>query len=141
MSQLSEKIAFLRGAAEGMKLDYETNEGKLLKLIIEALDEVSQSITAVVEEQEELNEYIESIDEDLEELEELMYGDEEQEEDQSDDDDESPFVMEVTCPLCGENFILDDDLDEDKKEICPSCGKEIIVTNIYDDSDETPEDD
>ena len=33
--ELTERVAYLRGLAEGMKLDTETNEGKLISVIIE----------------------------------------------------------------------------------------------------------
>ena len=39
--EISEKVAYLKGLAEGLALDTETKEGKLIAAIIDVLDEMS----------------------------------------------------------------------------------------------------
>ncbi len=65
MENLSERVAYLKGLAEGMKIDQATNEGKLLISIIDVLGEVSESINEIEEAHLQLNEQVEDIDEDL----------------------------------------------------------------------------
>ena len=42
---LSEKSAYLKGLMEGMKLDTETNEGKLISEIISMLQDVAENVS------------------------------------------------------------------------------------------------
>ena len=44
---LSERTAYLKGLMEGMKIDTETNEGKLFKAIIETLDDMALTVSDV----------------------------------------------------------------------------------------------
>lgn len=106
MSKLSDKVSYLRGLAEGTKLDASTNEGKILSKIIEVLGEVSEKIDALDEGFEELSDYVECIDDDLQSLEELT--DEDDDDDDEDDDDE--------------DFDFDDEDDDDEDECeCDHC--------------------
>ena len=51
MSKITDKVSYIRGLAEGMKLDQNTNEGKLLGIIIEVMSEMA----AAIDELEEAN--------------------------------------------------------------------------------------
>lgn len=106
MSHLNEKVSYLRGLMEGMKLDTSTNEGKVLTQIVELLDSVACEIADIAEAHEELSEYVDSIDQDLDDLENVFDEafDIEEDEDFDDDDD----VDE------DEDFDGDDDVDEDE---------------------------
>ena len=46
---LSEKSAYLKGLMEGMKLDTETNEGKLISEIISMLQDVAENVSDLEE--------------------------------------------------------------------------------------------
>ena len=50
MGYLLEKVAYLQGLAEGMKIDETTNEGKLFLNILDVLDEMASSIEDLSEE-------------------------------------------------------------------------------------------
>ena len=54
MGFLSERVSYLRGLADGMKLDQNTNEGKLLKEIIELLDDIAVSVEDMEEVQNDI---------------------------------------------------------------------------------------
>ena len=41
---ISEKVAYLKGLAEGLKLDTESNEGKLFAAIIDVLEDMADEI-------------------------------------------------------------------------------------------------
>lgn len=112
MSYISERVAFIKGLAEGMKIDDSTNEGKLLNAIIDVLDDISLSLEDIEEIQDEMSEQVDSIDEDLAELEKVMY----------EDDGELEFE-EIECPYCGEEIEVDlDMIDENADTIeCPHC--------------------
>lgn len=116
MSYISERVAFIKGMAEGMNINDSTNEGKLLNAIIDVLDDISLAIEDVEEIQDEMGQQVDGIDEDLAELEKVMY----------DEDDELEFD-EVECPYCGKDIEVDlEMIDEDAETIeCPHCHEKI----------------
>lgn len=65
MEYLFERVAYLKGLAEGVKIDENTNEGKLLVKMIDVLDDMAIAINELAETQDELDEYVDIIDEDL----------------------------------------------------------------------------
>ena len=119
MGYLSERVSYLRGLADGMKLDTETNEGKLLKEIIELLDDIAGSTEDLEETQNDMGEEILNCNDRLDDLENEVFDDCCCCEDED----------ELECPYCGEIIELEDaELNEDcTAVICPSCGKEIEV--------------
>ena len=142
--EIKEKVAYIKGLAEGLCLDENDKNGKVLAAIIDLLGDMAEEIDAIEENSEYLENYIEELDEDLGMVEEDLYcgeddGDdeddfeddeefEEEEEDEDDadeDDDEEVFV--ITCPVCGDGVYLDDTMDFDDIK-CPSCGAIISCT-------------
>ena len=73
MSNINDRVAYLKGLAEGMKLTDETNEGKLLLKMLDAMQDMAEEITALRKDHDELDEYVESIDDDLADMEEYLY--------------------------------------------------------------------
>ena len=114
---LSEKVANIKGLAEGLNLE-DTKEAKLLKAIIDVLEEVSDNMMDVEDDLIELCAQVDEIDEDLANLEEELYEDE----DEEDEDYEETFY-EVTCPTCEETICLDEETLLDGGIECPSCGE------------------
>ena len=93
---ISEKVAYLKGLAEGLNLDVEkSKEGKLISVMIGILEEVGLSI------------------EDLEEN-ALALGEE------IDDEDEDDY-FEVECPNCEEPIVIDDKALAEGEVECPNC--------------------
>ena len=84
---ISEKVAYLKGLMSGLSFDETTKEAKMFSAIIDALDDISMSLTDLEENQGELEELVSIMDEDLGELEDDFYGYDE-EDDEYDDDDE-----------------------------------------------------
>ena len=131
MNYLKERVAYLKGLAEGMQISDTTNEGKLLKAIIDVLEDVAIAVDDVEEVQEQLSEQVDEMDEDLAEMESLIYDGEcdceecEDEEDEADDDDDS--VAEFECPHCGEVISLEAGYINKDSILCPHCKKEIEI--------------
>ena len=135
MSNLSDRVSYIKGLAEGLKLDTEKNEGKLIEKILDLLTELTKEVESLRQDHEDLNEYMESIDSDLSEfvesidadladLEDAVYGDEEDgdEDDGDEDDDEDGNLVEYTCPHCGEEMTFEvDSFDFDEDYLCPNC--------------------
>lgn len=146
---LGERAAYLKGLAEGLKISSESDEGKLLHEIINMLEDVTDSVTALEDECDRLNDYVEELDEDLGDVEEYLYGDDEDDdEDDDDEDDDEDFddeddedydddVIEIECPNCGETICVPPTVDY-AHLICPACNEEFSY--IEDDEGPTDED-
>ncbi|MFR1517592.1 MAG: CD1247 N-terminal domain-containing protein [Clostridia bacterium] len=124
MGYLSERVSYLRGLADGLKIDEETNEGKLFKLIIDVIDDIAVSVEDAEDTQNELLDAVDEIEERLDEAEECLY-------DECDDcccGEDTEFA-ELECPNCGAEIELDKAvIDEDKNIlICPNCKEEIQI--------------
>ncbi len=123
MSYLNEKVSYLKGLADGMELDANSKEGKLLVHIIDILDDFAQAIGELDEGLADVNEYVDAIDEDLSDLEDEFY-------DELEDEDFIDFD-ELECPTCGESIYVDEDMfDEDcEMEVaCPECDETIHIS-------------
>ena len=128
MSNLSDRVSYLKGLAEGLKLDTEKNEGKLIEKILELLADMTEEMTAMHSDHDELSEYVEAIDNDLSDLEDAVMGDGEgEDEDEEDDEEEDDGLVEYTCPHCGEEMTFEvDSFDFDEDYLCPNCHKPLF---------------
>ena len=139
---LSERTAYLKGLMEGMKIDTETNEGKLFKAIIETLDDMALTVSDMEDVVDAVCDELDSIEEDLDTIEEYLLEDEDDddyEDDDDDYDDEFDFgdetIYEVKCPSCGSVINLDEEMLEAGAIDCPDCGEELEF-DIDDEEDE-----
>ncbi len=127
MGYLSEKVAYLKGLAEGLDVQNDSKEGKMLNAIIEVLDEMALEVDDMVIIQEEMQEQLDEVDEALADLEEEYYeiddlDDYDEFEDES-EEEEYAFV----CPKCNDVIRFHPELvdDEVKFIVCPNCGEKI----------------
>ena len=124
MSNLTDRVSYIKGLAEGLKLDTEKNEGKLIEKMLELLADLAAEVESLRNDHEDLNEYVESIDSDLSDLEDVLYDEDggEEDGDEEDDEDEDDSLVEYTCPHCGEEMTFEvDSFDFDEDYLCPNC--------------------
>ena len=119
--EILEKVAYMKGLAEGLGLDVKSKEGKLLKVIMDILDDVALELQDIRDEQEDLEAGLDAVSEDLADVEEYLYD---LDEDDEDDDGEGE-VYQTTCPNCGEEIFFDEDILADGSVLCPKCGEEL----------------
>ena len=105
--EISEKVAYLKGLAEGLALDTESKEGKLIAAIIDVLDDMSEKFVDLEDELCDVEDGLDAVSDDLSDVEQALYEldddvDEDEDEDYDDDDDETYF--ETTCPVCEEDI-------------------------------------
>lgn len=123
---VSEKVAYLKGLAEGLGLDAESKEGKLFAAIIDVLDEMAEEILDLEEEMADIEEGLDAVSDDLSEVEETLYEleDEFDDDDDEDEEDEEECFM-TTCPACEEEIFFDETVLEDGEVVCPNCGEKL----------------
>ena len=111
---ISEKVAYLKGLAEGLDLDTaKSKEGKLISVMIGILEEIGMSI------------------EDLEEN-TVALGDEDDDDDDCCCGDEDDDFFEVDCPNCGDTLMIDESVLEEGVIQCPGC-KQKFALDLSDD--------
>ena len=114
---ISEKVAYLKGLAEGLNLDTEkSKEGKLISVMIGILEEVGLSIEDLEENALALGEEIDVLSDDLADVESVVFDEDENDEEDYDDD-----WFEVECPTCEEPLIIDDEALSEGFIQCPNC--------------------
>ena len=127
--EITEKVAYLKGLMEGMKIDTETNEGKILSAMVDILEDIGLELEDLWNAQGELEDGLDVVSDDLEDIEDIVY----------DEDDEDCYA--TTCPTCEETVYFDESVLEDGEVICPNCGEklEFDMSSLEEDSDDDQE--
>lgn len=127
--EITEKVAYLKGLAEGMDLDTDKKVGKLLAAIIDTLDDIALELEDIKDEQAELADGLDAVSDDLEDVEDLLYGEDDEDDEDSeyelDDLGEDEDCYATTCPTCEESIYFDESVLEDGEVICPNCGEKL----------------
>ena len=145
---LSEKAAYLKGLMEGMKLDTDDGEGKMIAAIVDLLGDMAQSVTDVEETTIAISDELDEIEDDLDAIEDYLMDDDEDDYDEDEDDDDFDFVddddedfqfdpdtrYEVTCPKCGAVLEFDEEELASGSSVCPECGESLEFE--FDEDDE-----
>ena len=132
---ISEKVAYLKGLAEGLNLDTEkSKEGKLISVMIGILEEIGLSIEDLEENAQALGEEIDVLSDDLADVESEVFGEDEDEDGEDYDDD----WFEVECPNCEEPLIIDDKALAEGVVQCPNCETKFSL-DLSDDTVEADE--
>ena len=134
MSKVGEKVAYLKGLAEGLGVNGETEQGKLMLAMIDTLEALAKNSEEIDERVEELSEYVEEIDSDVSDLEDALFLDDEDEED---DDEDGDGLIEYECPHCGTVIFFDENaFDMEEEHLCPNCHRKVFEDDGEDGDDE-----
>ena len=139
--EITEKVAYLKGLMEGMKIDTETNEGKILSAMVDILEDIGLELEDLWNAQGELEDGLDVVSDDLEDIEDIVYDEDDEESfnDEYYEDDEDCYA--TTCPTCEETIYFDESVLEDGEVICPNCGEklEFDMSSLEEDSDDDQE--
>ena len=156
---ISEKAAYLKGLMDGLNLDTEKAEGKMIAAVVELLGDVTKKLTDVEDTTIAISDELDEIEEDLdaiedyildveEDLEDEDYDDEDyddeddygfDDEDDFDDEgfdfgDEDSIIYEVKC-ACGNVINFDEETLEEGSIVCDECG-ELLEFSVEEDDEE-----
>ncbi len=153
---ISEKAAYLKGLMDGLKLDTETNEGKMIAAIVDLMGDVTRRLADVEETTIAISDELDEIEEDLDAIEDYILDEDEDDDEDWDDDDDYDFdeddedmeegfdfgdpdttIYEVEC-ACGSIINFDEETLEEGSIVCPECG-ETLEFSLEDDEDEDAE--
>ena len=149
MASITERTAYLRGLADGLNLDKEKAENKLLLEMLNVLDELAQHITETDADLDELSEYVEDMDADLADVEEVIFDDEDDCDccdhdcdcddcdcDCDDCDCDCDQELSFDCPNCGKTVMIKaSDIDFNESPVCSACGQPFFV-DVEDEDEE-----
>lgn len=141
---ISEKSAYLKGLMDGLKLDTESAEGKMIAAMVDLLGDVTKKLTDVEDTTIAISDELDEIEEDLDSIEDYILDDEDEDwddeedfddfDDEWDDDEdleegfdygyEDTTVYEVEC-ACGEIIDFDEETLEAGSIVCPNCGENL----------------
>ena len=123
---ICEKIAYIKGLAEGLAIDETTKEGKVLVALIDLLGDITEEICDIEDACDDMSEQLDAVDEDLSNLEDIIYEDDDDCCCDCDDDDccdcEDDGLYEIECPACNDIIYLDEEMLEEDGINCPNCG-------------------
>ena len=153
---INEKAAYLKGLMEGLQLDTEKAEGKMIAAIVDLLGDVTKKLTNVEDTTIAISDELDEIEEDLDAIEDFIM-DEDEDDDYDDDYDDDDFedyddedfdeegfdfgdedttIYEVKC-VCGNVIAFDEETLEAGSIVCDECGETLEFT--FDDEDEDEE--
>ena len=148
MANITERTAYLRGLADGLNLDKEKAENKLLLEMLSVMEDMAQQLAETNEDLDELSDYIEDMDADLAEVEEMIFEDDDCDCgcdcDDCDCDDcdcdcdcDCEQELSFDCPNCGKTVMIKaSDIDFDESPVCSACGQPFFVDVEDEDEDE-----
>ena len=150
---ISEKSAYLKGLMDGLNLDTEKAEGKMIAAIVDLLGDVTHRLSDVEETTIAISDELDAIEEDLDAIEDYILDEEDDEDDWDDDDgdddwddadedfeegfdfgDEDTTIYEVEC-ACGNIINFDEETLEAGSIVCPNCG-ETLEFSLEDEEDD-----
>ena len=130
---ISEKVAYLKGLAEGLNIDTDkSKEGKLISVMIGILEEVGLSIEDLEENSLALGEEIDALSDDLSDVESAVF-------DEDEDEEEDEDLFEVECPDCEEPIFIDEISLAEGVVVCSNC-KTKFAMDLSDDTVDADED-
>jgi len=151
---ISEKAAYLKGLMDGLDLDTEKAEGKMIAAIVELLGDVTKKLSDVEDTTIAISDELDEIEEDLDAIEDYILDEEDDDEDLDWDDeddygfdddedydeegfdfgDEDSIIYEVKC-ACGNIINFDEETLEAGSIVCDECG-ELLEFSLEDEDEE-----
>ena len=151
---ISEKSAYLKGLMDGLKLNTESDEGKMIAAIVDMLGDLARKVTDIEDTTIAISDELDEIEEDLDAIEDYILDEEDEEDydDEYDDDDFEDFddddydegfdfgdedttIYEVKC-ICGNVIAFDEETLEEGSIICDECGETLEFSFEDEDEDE-----
>ena len=140
---ISEKSAYLKGLMDGLKLNTESDEGKMIAAIVDMLGDLARKVTDIEDTTIAISDELDEIEEDLDAIEDFImdsddeeWDDEEEEDEEWEEDDEEygeegfdfgdedSIIYEVVC-ACGNVINFDEETLEAGSIVCDNCGENL----------------
>lgn len=118
---LAEKAAYIRGLADGLELEADKKEARVIKEMLDLLGEMAGEVDDIGADLTDLFEVVDEIDENLGFVEGEVFG----------GDMHHHFedeMYEITCPFCQATVVVEEDqLLGGEDIVCTACGEKIEI--------------
>ena len=130
-----EKAAYLKGLTEGLGITPETKDGKLWAALQDLLSDMAHEIEDLQSAQLDMADALDELTDEVTLLQDCCSDpdllppdedDDEEDEEEEDEEEDSSFdeiLYDVTCPVCGEEITLDENMLAQGSIDCPHCGE------------------
>ena len=136
---ITEKVAYIQGLYDGLGLDGEkSGEARILSEVLDVLREVGQQLESMDTAMDQFDQELDTLGDTVADLEEAVFDDEDEEDADFGDQSDEDFV-EIPCPTCGEDLVVDDEALAAGVVDCPVCGGKFALS--FDDEEEVPSQD
>jgi hypothetical protein len=130
MSDIDAKIAYLKGLADGLKIEGDLR--LVLDAAVDVLSEVKSAVEGISMDVGELQDDVDDIADALDELVEDLF----EEDDEDEDYDEAEGYIELACPKCDRHILFDiESFNADDDHRC-SCGAELFTDDEADEEEQ-----
>lgn len=137
---ITEKVAYLKGLAEGLGLDTEkSKEAKLISVMVGILEEIGLSLEDLEQNSLDLGEEIDALSDDLAEL-EAVFVDDEDGCGCGHDHSHGDVLHVLDCPNCGADIGIDEEALETGDVFCYECNGHFSLDISEEDEEEIQED-
>lgn len=136
---ITEKVAYIQGLFDGLKLDTEkSGEARILSEVLDVLREAGQQLDGMEAAMDQFDEELDALGDSVAELEEAVFEDDDDDEDFGGFDEDGEDFFEVPCPTCGEDLVVDDEALAAGVVDCPACGGKFALS-FEDEENEAPD--
>ena len=129
-----EKAAYLKGLTEGLGITPETKEGKLWAALQDLLSDIAHEIEDMQASHLDMADALDELTDEVTMLQDCcgdlstspIEDDEDEDDEDADEDADDGYegvLYDVTCPVCGEEITLDEDMLAQGSIDCPHCGE------------------
>ena len=127
---ITKRVTYLRGMVEGLELERETKEQKVLHGIIEILDAIAVELEDLDADVMALDDDVSVLVEDMQDLEDTVFEADEPDcccpsPPSSHHHHNKPQFYTVQCPSCDNEITIDEDVLNMGVIDCPSCGEKL----------------
>ena len=128
---ISEKVAYIQGLFDGLKLDTEkSGEARILSEVLDVLQQIGNQIDSTEDSTSRLFDELDDLRDSVADLEGAVFD--------GDDGDTDEDFFEIPCPTCGEDLVVDDEALAAGVVDCPVCGGKFALS--FEDEDDSDPD-
>lgn len=124
---ISEKVAYIQGLFDGLGLDKERpGEARILFEVLDVLKEAGQRLDGMDATMDRFGEELDELRDTVVDLEDAAFDSEDDRD--SDPDYSEDDRLQLPCPTCGEDLLVDDEALTAGLVVCPVCGGKFALS-------------
>lgn len=130
---LGEKASYVKGLVDGLELDMDKKENKMILAIVDLLEDMAESVSELENRVDDATDQVEDINDEIDGINDQICRCKDSEQKHGCDCDcgcegsDEDWFYEVTCPSCNTTVCLSEGSLMKNNINCPDCGQEIEI--------------